>query len=203
MHLLSPFRLAFLAGAFLFLLHSSATAQTWTLAKNKNGVKIETRFLEGWSIKEYRATVYIKTTLEEAVEAYRDPVKRKSFMARSLEVSNLKEKSKNDIITYNLGKAPWPVSNRDNITHSIFIYSARQVRVTMESIPDYIPEKEGIVRVPRAKGYWLFTDQGNGTIKVVQQSVADLGGSVPDWVVNSTIVEGPYDVLLSLKRILE
>lgn len=203
MHLLSPFRLALLAGSFLFLLHSSATAQTWKLAKNKNGVKIETRFLEGWSIKEYRATVYIKTTLEEAVEAYRDPVKRKSFMARSLEVSNLKENSKNDIITYNLGKAPWPVSNRDNITHSVFIYSPRQVRVTMKSLPNYIPEKEGIVRVPRTKGHWLFTDQGNGTIKVVQQSVADLGGSVPDWVVNSTIIEGPYDVLLSMKNILE
>ena len=203
MHLLSPFRLALLAGSFLFLLHSSATAQTWKLAKDKNGVKIETRFLDGWNIKEYRATVYIKTTLEEAVEAYRDPVKRKSFMARSLEVSNLKENSKNDIITYNLGKAPWPVSNRDNITHSVFIYSPRQVRVTMKALPNYIPEKEGIVRVPRTKGHWLFTDQGNGTIKVVQQSVADLGGSVPDWVVNSTIIEGPYDVLLSLKNILE
>lgn len=203
MHLFSPFKLAVLASTFLFLYSHAALAQSWKLAKNKNGVKIETRFLEGWSIKEYRATVYIKTTLEEAVEAYRDPVKRKSFMARSLEVSNLKENSKNDIITYNLGKAPWPVSNRDNITHSVFIYSPRQVKVTMKSIPDYIPEKEGIVRVPRAKGYWLFTDQGNGTIKVVQQSVADLGGSVPDWVVNSTIVEGPYDVLLAMKGILE
>lgn len=203
MHLFSPFKLAVLASTFLFLYSHTALAQSWKLAKNKNGVKIETRFLEGWSIKEYRATVYIKTTLEEAVEAYRDPVKRKSFMARSLEVSNLKENSKNDIITYNLGKAPWPVSNRDNITHSVFIYSPRQVKVTMKSIPDYIPEKEGIVRVPRAKGYWLFTDQGNGTIKVVQQSVADLGGSVPDWVVNSTIVEGPYDVLLAMKGILE
>lgn len=203
MRAFSPLKLALLASAFLFLIHSSATAQSWKLAKNKNGVKIETRFLEGWSIKEYRATVYITTTLEEAVESYRDPVKRKSFMGRSLVVSNLKENSKNDIITYNEGKAPWPVSNRDNITHSLFIYSPRQVRVTMNSIPDYIPEKEGIVRVPRAQGYWLFTDQGNGTVKVVQQSVADLGGSVPDWVVNSTIVEGPYEVLLGMKKVLE
>ncbi len=198
-----PSSLALIAGFFLCLFTTSTTAQSWKLAKEKNGVKIETRFKEGWSIKEYRATVYIKTTLEKAVEAYRDPKQRKSFMARSLEVSNLKEKSKNDIITYNLGKAPWPVSNRDNITHSVFLYSPGQVRITMVSIPDYIPEKEGIVRVPKAEGYWLFTEQGNGIIKVVQQSVADLGGSVPDWVVNSTIVEGPYDVLLSLKNMLE
>lgn len=188
----------------LSLVSQTTNAQgAWKVAKEKNGVKIETRFIEGWSIKEYRATVYIKTTLEKAVEAYRDPVKRKSFMARSIEVSNLKENSKTDIITYNLGNAPWPVADRDNITHSIFIKSGNQVKVTMKSLPKFIPEKDGIVRVPRSKGYWLFVDQGNGKIKVVQQSVADLGGSVPDWLVNSTIVEGPYDVLLALKGILE
>jgi len=196
------FTLIFILG--LSFISQTAKAQgSWKVAKEKNGVKIETRFIEGWSIKEYRATVYIKTTLEEAVEAYRDPVKRKSFMARSIEVTNLKETSKTDIITYNLGNAPWPVSDRDNVTHSIFIKKGNQVKVTMKSLPNYIPEKEGIVRVPRTKGHWLFIDQGNGIVKVVQQSVADLGGSVPDWLVNSTIIEGPYDVLLGLKGILE
>lgn len=199
----SILKLTILVNLILSLLHSNTNAQTWKLAKDKNGIRVETRFIKGWSIKEYRATVYIKTTLEEAVETYRDPAKRKSFMTRSLEVVNLKVRSKNDIITYNLVKAPWPVSNRDNITHSIFTYSPNQVRVTMTSIPDYIPEKKGVVRIPRAKGHWLFTDQGNGTIKVVQQSVADLGGSVPDWAVNSSIVEGPYDILLALKNLLE
>lgn len=203
MSLSTYFSPSLLIGYFVLLLQMPSLAQTWKLAKNKNGVKIETRFIEGWSIKEYRATVFIKTTLAAAVDAYRDPVKRKSFMARSLEVTNLKEKSKDDIITYNLAKAPWPVANRDNITHSVFTYSPRQVRITMTSLPNYIPKKDGIVRIPKAEGYWLFTDQGNGTIKVVQQSVADLGGSVPDWVVNSTIVEGPYDVLLALKNFLE
>jgi len=196
------YSLVFILG--LSLTFQSANAQgAWKVAKEKNGVKIETRFIDGWSIKEYRATVYIKTTLDEAVEAYRDPIKRKSFMARSIEVSNLKENSKTDIITYNLGNAPWPVADRDNITHSIFIKKGNQVKVTMTSLPNYIPEKDGIVRVPRTKGHWLFIDQGNGIVKVVQQSVADLGGSVPDWLVNSTIVEGPYDVLLALKGILE
>lgn len=195
--------------ALVFILGLSFSTQTataqdsWKVAKEKNGVKIETRFIDGWSIKEYRATVYIKTTLDKAVEAYRDPIKRKSFMARSIEVSNLKENSKTDIITYNLGNAPWPVADRDNITHSIFIKSGKQVKVTMKSLPNFIPEKEGIVRVPRTKGHWLFIDQGNGMVKVVQQSVADLGGAIPDWLVNSTIIEGPYDVLLALKGILE
>ncbi len=179
-------------------------AQEWDLAKDKNGVKIETRFIKGWSIKEYRATVYIKTTLAKAVDAYRDPVKRKKFMERSIEVYDLKKVSKDEIITYNLGNAPWPVLDRDNITRSVFSKpKSNQVKVTMTSLPDYIPHKDNIVRVPKTKGYWLFIDVGNGKVKVVQQSVADLGGSIPDWVVNSTIVEGPYDTLLALKNMLQ
>lgn len=188
----------------VFGLSVSVQAQSWKVAKNKNGVKIETRFIDGWSIKQYRATVYIKTTLAKAVDTYKDPIKRKKIMARSIEVSNLEERSQTEIITYNLGNAPWPVADRDNITRSIFTKpSAKQVKVSMESIPDYIPKKDGIVRIPRSKGHWLFTDMGDGTVKVEQQSVADLGGAVPDWLVNSTIVEGPYDVLLAMKNLLE
>jgi hypothetical protein len=73
----------------------------------------------------------------------------------------------------------------------------------MSSLPDYIPHKQGIVRVPRTKGHWKFTDLKNGTIKIEQQSVADLGGSVPDWVVNSVIVEGPFDTLKGMRDLLE
>ena len=188
----------------LLLLSGQISAQEWELAKDKNGVKIETRFIKGWSIKEYRASVYIETTLAKAVEAYRDPVKRKKFMERSIEVSNLKIVSKDEIITYNLANAPWPVQDRDNITRSIFSKpESNQVKVTMTSLPDYIPHKSSIVRVPKTKGYWLFIDVGKGKVKVVQQSVADLGGSIPDWVINSTIIEGPYDTLLALKNMLQ
>ena len=194
----------FLSLFCFFITSDKIVAQSWTLAKDKNGVKIETRFIKGWSIKEYRATVFVKTSLNKAVDAYRDPVKRKEFMERSIEVANLKVLSKNEIITYNLGNAPWPVLDRDNITRSVFSKpSENQIKITMTSLPNYINEKSNIVRVPRSKGYWLFSDLGNGKIKIVQQSVADLGGSVPDWVVNSTIVEGPYDTLLALKNFLQ
>lgn len=199
LHKILLFTLLFLT----FPIHSQAQ-ELWKVAKNKNGVIIETRFIPGWSIKQYRATVYIKTTLDKAVEAYRNPVQRKQFMTRSIEVSNLKEISKTEIITYNLGDAPWPVADRDNITKSVFTkISPTEVKVSMLSLPDFIPAKSGIVRVPRAEGFWHFVDQGNGLIKVMQQSVADLGGSVPDWLVNSTIVEGPYETLEAMKKLLE
>lgn len=186
------------------LLATQVTAQNWNDAKDKEGIKVKTRFIKGWSTKEYRATVIVKTTLAKAVDAYWDPVKRKKFMKRSIEVSNIKSISSKEIITYNLGDAPWPVTDRDNVTRSLKTTpSEGVVLITMSSLPDYIPHKKGIVRVPRTKGHWKFTDLKNGTIKIEQQSVADLGGSVPDWVVNSVIVEGPFDTLKGMRDLLE
>jgi hypothetical protein len=201
---MSTFPKVFHSLLFLSFITHYIHAQEWSTEKDKNGVKVETRYIDGWNIKEYRATVFIETSLEKAVHAYKDPVERKKFYERAVLVSNLKEISENEIITYLHGKAPWPVQDRDNVTHSTFSKpDPKTVRITMHSVPDFIPVKKDIVRIPKSKGYWLFKDMGNGKIKVVQQSVADLGGSIPDWVVNSTIIEGPYDTLLALKNLLE
>ena len=188
---------------FIFLCQS-VSSQDWKIEKNKEGVVIETRFLDGWAVKQYRATVYIHSTLDNVVEAYRSADKRKQYMTRSVEVSNLEIRSKNEIVTYNHGDAPWPVSDRDNITLSVFSQpDANTILVTMQSLPDFIPQKKGVVRVNRSEGFWEFTDMGDGRVRVIQQSVADIGGAVPDWVVNSTIVEGPFEIFRTMKKVIE
>lgn len=187
---------------FLVFCATVVEGQTWKVAKDKQGVKIETRFIEGWSVKEYRATVTIQTSLAKAVEAYRDPKQRQQYMSNA-EVSNLEDLSRNHFVSYYRGNAPWPVADRDNITRSKIYWSGQQVKITMECLPDYIPAKAGVVRIPRSKGYWLFKDLGNGSIKVTQQSVTDLGGNVPDWLVNSAIVDAPFDMLKAMKKVLE
>lgn len=190
------------AVACIFLYPTTALSQTWTLAKNKQGVKVETRFIKGWSTKEYRATVTVKTTLSKALEAYMDPDLRQKYMAKA-EVANLKVVGPDHFIFYYRGFAPWPVADRDNITSAKIYRSAQRVKIVMESLPDYIPAKDGVVRIPRSQGSWIFQDLGDGTISIVQQSVTDLGGSIPDWLVNSAIVDAPFDMLKGMKALLE
>ncbi len=191
---------------FLLLIGSVSLsqAQKWELAKEADNIKIETRFIKGWDIKEYKITMLVKCSLTEAANSYWNPIQRKKFMERSLEVSNLKQISTNQIITYNLVDAPWPVADRDNITRSTRSYpQPNTILVSLISLPSYIPAKSGIVRVPRTKGYWKYIDMGNGLVKIVHQYVADSGGSIPDWLVNSTILEGPFGTFKALQRLLE
>lgn len=180
-------------------------AQEWSLSKEKDGVKVYTRKIDGWGLKEYKAVVEIKTDLESGLMAYKDPTQRKKWMSdRVAKVGNIKEYNDDFIMTYNLGKAPWPVSDRDQVSLVKFSKPSDDVILAdVEACEMCIPKIDGVVRVPRSKGYWRFEDIGNGEVRITTQMVADLGGSVPDWVVNSFIVSGPFDTLTSLKSYLE
>jgi hypothetical protein len=47
------------------------------------------------------------------------------------------------------------------------------------------PPPEGVVRIQRSEGMWEFTPQGDARTRLVLESLTDVGGSLPAWVVNS------------------
>ena len=181
-------------------------AQEWTLAKQKNEVSVYTRFIEGWSIKEYKAVFKVRSELEQVIKVLKDIKGRINWLYNTIEVKPVGEQGKDKICFYSQYHAPWPVSNRDNIT--IFHFrnvNKKIIRIEMECIPSLpnVPEKDGLVRIKELKGHWIIKDLGNGMIEVIQQCVADPGGSLPDWLANSSVVDSPYNSMLSLKKIIE
>lgn len=194
-----------LSFALLLTMSSLMFKSSWELQKDANGVQVYTRSIEGWDINEYKATGKIKTTLAKAVEAYRCGSCRSQWASkRTSEVKNLKEITKDKIYTYSYADAPWPVSDRDNVVLVEYSYpKSGTVVARITAVPDYIPRKSGVVRVERIQGSWTFEDLRNGYVQVTTQVVADPGGSVPTWLVNSNIVNGPHESLSGLKKYLE
>lgn len=181
------------------------TAQTeWKLSKSTNGVDIYTRTKPGWGIKEFKAFVKIKASLAQVEASIKDAENRSKWMHNTEDTEDIKVVSANKIYTYSRLDAPWPVSDRDNVTlFTITRPSPKVVHIAMKGVGDYIPEKSGIVRIYRMEGYWEFTDLGNGYVKVVQQAVGDPEGSLPDWLANSAIVDNPYNTMLNFKYFVE
>lgn len=182
----------------------SAQNEGWSLAKEKNGVQVFTRFVEGYPVKEFKGVVQIKTDLNSVINTVRDADKHKDWM-HNTSASRLVKKIKDDVIlTYSVNDAPWPVSDRDNVIKITFQRKSPNVVVgLMKAITGYVPEKSGKVRVKKLEGYWEFKDLGNGYIEVTQQVLADPGGAIPSWLANSSIIDAPYNTLLGLKKYLE
>ncbi len=188
----------------LLMISNPLIAQEWELEKDKGGIKVFTRKVEGYAIKEYKAITTLKTTIEDLVKLMKNHEDLKSWFVKCPISKRLKKVSEDEYYVYFLNDAPWPVSDRDNITKMTFelLDNGTQL-IHLQGIPDYLPKKSGVVRLPRMEAKWMFEPQANGMVKVTQQVLADLGGKVPGWLVNLAIVEAPHETLSNLKKRVE
>lgn len=181
-------------------------SQSWSLAKEKNGVKVFTRKIAGWGIKEYKVIFQVKSSLKNVIKTLKDVPGRYQWIHNTMEVREIARPNSDVVCIYNRINAPWPVSDRDNITKFSFSYpSPKTVRIEMKVIITHAkaPVYDGIVRIERLEGHWFITDQGNGYIEIMQQCVAEPGGNIPDWLANSAAVDSPYNSMYNLKRYIE
>ena len=175
----------------------------WTLKKDKNGVQVYTRPVEGSPLKEFKGIVNIRTTTEAAKKLLLDLSSYKEWSHNCSKSSVLKINNENDIIGLTLTDAPWPVQDREAIVQTVVVEKNGSTYLNMTALPDYIKATDDVVRVPKMTGFWKITSNDDGTVEVVQQVHASPGGRIPDWLANSAVVDTPYNTLLNMKRRLE
>ncbi len=102
---------------------------------------------------------------------------------------------------YTLSGAPWPVSDRDAVVLSRVEQDSGSLVVTIRSSgkPDYVPRREGAVRVPRVESTWTLVPQPDGQVEVTYRVFSEPGGELPDWLVNSLVSDQPFNTLANLR----
>ena len=187
-----------------FLLTNPLFSQNWELEKDKEDIQIYTRTVAGYAIKEYKATTTLKTTVAKLTNLLKDHENLKSWFVKCPMSKLLRKVSEDEYYVYFLNDAPWPVSDRDNITKMTFelLDNGTQL-IHLVGVPDYIPEKPDIVRLPSMQAKWIFEPQANGMVKITQQVLADLGGKIPGWLANFAIVDAPFETLSNLRKELK
>ncbi len=191
---------------FFFILISStfSSAQNWALAKDKNGVQIYTRFIEGWDLKQFKGVVNIQCSVSKVEKTLRDAATRSKWMYNTSETYDVKKVSDNEIYAYSRVAAPWPVYDRDNVTkYSFKKISDKELYVYYENVKGLVPEKSGVIRLKKMEGYWHFKETKSGQTQVVQVCASEAGGTVPSWLANSAIIDNPYHTLFNLKNYIE
>jgi hypothetical protein len=73
------------------------------------------------------------------------------------------------------------------------------VTVDAPCLPDMVPVKDGIVRIEHSVGKWIITPTNNGQVKIEYTLHLDAGGSVPAWLLNMFITQGPTESFKKLK----
>ena len=188
----------------VLLLYFSVSAQeNWKLVKEEAGIKVYTKYEKGSDYKAFKAEMQVSCKIENIVEVLKNSETINSWIVNCKGVKLLKTND-DDQYYYIETSLPFPFKNRDMVYHFQYIKTDdRQVKVTVTGISDYIPPKEGIVRLAKANGSWLLTSIDTSRTAITYQMHVEPGGLIPAWLANPFIVNVPFSTFKELKKIIQ
>lgn len=175
----------------------------WEFKKEKNGIKVYTKKVEGSKYEKCKAVTTVKADLNAVYAFIKNPLNYKKFSERIESIEVIKE-TKDKILYYMKVDMPWPIYNRDGIyeitikhktdTEALFVNRAR---------PELLPEQEGYIRIHLANTFYKLTKKENNNCQVHFEQHTDPNGDVPAWVSNYYLIDGPIGNLTVIKDLLE
>ncbi len=196
-----------LSGLLLVLVLSASTFSDndWVLRKESNGIKVYTRKLPGVTVKEVRVTGVFVNSLSSIVSILQDKESHPSWIYHCKEAKELKRINDLEQICYQEIELPWPCENRDLVTNYQIRQDSltREIKIYVTAMPDYIPKKPGIVRIKMVSAQWTITPKPDKTVLVDYVVNVDPGGSIPGWMINMGVTDGPYETLINMKEKLK
>jgi hypothetical protein len=177
----------------------AAHADDWEVTVEKDGVRVETREVDGCKIREVRATARFDMPAERLftvlgdIEAYPE-ILPPTIVARLL-------RRVGDLAWFYMVIDPPVIARRDYCMRV-----ARERRPSGELRSEWMEVADGCpksaeVRMPRNSGSWVLTPEDGGrSTRVVYQVLVDPGGDIPAWMVNRMQAQKVPDLFALLKK---
>jgi hypothetical protein len=176
----------------------------WKLVAHEDGIQVYCRSVAGSKIRALKATFEIHSGLRQVVSLLLDLNAAKQWIGHTKSCSLLKQISPSELYYYTEVALPWPLNNRDFVSHMEIFQDPVSYIVTINIPPvsGMISERPGIVRINQAIGNWLLKPLGKGRIKVEYTLQVDPGGIIPAYVVNFFAVKAPILSIKKMQKIL-
>lgn len=174
----------------------------WKLKKNQNNIKIYTRSVENINFDEYKASITLETSINAVLTELLDAPNYTDNHETGISYY-VKSISDNQHVFYAHKKLPWPIKDRDVITLlTVEKLSNKKIKLSLESLPEALPEKDKTIRVKTLMGHWLLEEKDDKTM-ITQQLYIDPQGSLPAFVVNNLLIKGPFKTFSELKETIK
>lgn len=186
-----------------FFAHSETTA--WALEQEDLNLKIFTREIEGSNFKEFKGEMLVKAELTTIAALLLDFEAAPKWMYECEKFELVERIDEQSIVIHFINGAPWPVSDRDAVVMSVMSQDPETLvlKVEINSINDRLPENDDYVRIPHMTGLWLFEPAENGQVLITYQVHADSGGSLPEWLANTAVVDVPFYTMSKMADMLK
>jgi len=189
--------------AFIFAPIASVAQDPCELKKNADGIRVYTCKTENAKYKSLRAEFELKDTSFEELKIFLWNVSNyTSWQYNMVEAETLDQPASGGISYRSVVDAPWPVENRELLIHVKEEFATPVAHFYIHSFESDKPVPTGLVRVPLFDASWKIDVKGKD-LQVVYSLRIDPGGSVPAWLANIALAEGPFNSFRELKRQVE
>ncbi|MCU0422100.1 MAG: START domain-containing protein [Bacteroidia bacterium] len=192
-------------GTFLlyFVLTGFQHQQKWKLVKNSQGIQIYTSSSPEFPVKGIRAELELETDMRTLLQVIMEVEKYPEWVYACKETSIIK-KGTNEVLFYYVTDAPWPVSDRDQVSQFNLTHKADGVvEIQSHTVDGIVKENEDRIRIKQSKAFWRFTPIGANKIKGEYQLFFNPAGLVPAWLINLFVTEGPYQTFIEMRKRLK
>lgn len=199
-------KLLLLSALPFFVMLDACGEESWSLARNRDGIKVWTREIPGYPIRAFKAEMVIKSSLTGLVSLILDTENARRWVYRTDRIQLLKrDDEKASFVIRVETDFPWPLTDRDVVLVGSIVQDEETGVVTVQSrslsTSEY-PENPDFVRMPDMTGTWIFRPIGNGLVEVTMIGQANPGGNIPSAVVNLIIHETPYRTMQGMRKLV-
>lgn len=183
---------------------ASADGDTgWVFATSEAGISVSVRSDDSRSLPMFRGIGTVDASILDILAVLDDTGRHTEWMANCAKAKVIRHLGEFDRIVYNRTASPWPVSDRDVVLLGSIEGSMikREVWSYFKAVsePGNGPI-DGIVRMPRLKGFYHLQALDDTHTRVTYQIDADPGGMLPDWLVSRATKRLPIDTISGLRR---
>ncbi len=200
--------MAFLSGMRYALILLYCCSTCWVigqspnceLKRNADGIKVFTCKTENEKFKSLRAEFILENTTQQELKDFLwDVMNYKTWQYNVVESEMVSSTNQDEMIYHALIHAPWPVENRELAVRMILTSEVSGLHISIHSVPYHKPTPEGVIRVPLFDASWRVVASGT-TLQVIYALRIDPGGSVPAWLANMAMADGPLISFRNLKK---
>jgi hypothetical protein len=117
----------------------------------------------------------------------------------------LKKVSDTEMYYHSKFDFPWPLEDRDIIMHSTLEQDpvSRKVVARSYARPSYLETSKSCIRIQEAQTSWTLIPGPGGWLYVEYFVHSHPGGSLPDWLINTSLEVGPVETIKGIRDRLQ
>ena len=188
---------------FQLILHLPLFGQnSWTLEKEKNGIKISSRHSDTSPFNDVRVEVDLPGNIDQLAAILLDVANYTKWAYATKTSAIIKQLAPGSLIYYSEIEVPWPATDRYFFAKFELKTDPNKhtAQVLSSSVPDAGPVPVGLVKVPYSKGTWNISTLSKKMIHVDYVLQLNPGGSLPAWILNLFSTKGPMETFENIKQ---